>query len=331
MRRDLINMLGLLLGWLAVALAAAGIFVAPASAQSVDARRAIIRDVKSWAVQYRRIDVFEVAASPYDMVVIDYRPDVLFGTEFPFSAADVKLMQRKPDGGRRLVIAYLSVGEAEDYRGYWQRGWTTDPSSRPPWIGTENPRWKGNFPVRFWAPEWKSILFGQPNAYLERIIAAGFDGVYLDRVDVYQEFTAENPSAERDMVALVSALSRQAHRLNPRFLVVLQNAEELTSKPVVRLAMDAFAKEDLFYGIEHNGQRNSAAAVATSAKPIRDLKRAGTKVLLLEYPRDAKAAAEIRARAKIEGFTLLLADRELVNLSPVFDVSQERATATPAN
>lgn len=331
MRRDLINMLGLLLGWLAVALAAAGIFVAPASAQSVEARRTIIRDVKSWAVQYRRINVFEVAASPYDLVVIDYRPDVLFGTEFPFSAADIKLMQRKPDGGRRLVIAYLSVGEAEDYRGYWPRSWTTDPASRPSWIGTENPRWRGNFPVRFWAPEWKSILFGAPTAYLERIIAVGFDGVYLDRIDVYQEFLAENPSAERDMVALLSALSTQAHRLNPKFLVVLQNAEELTSKPVVRRAIDAFAKEDLFYGVEHDGQRNSAIAVATSAKPIRDLKRAGTKVLLLEYPRDAKAAADIRARARIEGFTLLLADRELAGLRPVFDPTPEPTTTAPAN
>ena len=331
MRRYLINALALCLGGLAINLATANIVVTPAVAQSPEARRAIISDVKSWAVQYRRINVFEVAASPYDLVVIDYRPDVLFGTEFPFSAADVKLMQRKPDGGRRLVIAYLSVGEAEDYRGYWQRTWTTDPASRPKWIGTENPRWRGNFPVRFWVPEWQSILFGAPTAYLERIIASGFDGVYLDRVDVYQEFAAEHPSAERDMVALLSALSTKAHRLNPKFLMVLQNAEELTSKPVVRRAIDAFAKEDLFYGVEHDGQRNSVSSVATSAKPIRELKRAGTKVLLLEYPRDAKAAADIRARARLEGFTLLLADRELVGLSPVFEAVQERATATPAN
>ncbi len=331
MRRYLITILGLCLGGLAFVLATVGIVVGPAAAQSPEARRTIIREVKTWAVQYRRINVFEVAASPYDLVVIDYRPDVKFGTEFPFSATDVKLMQRKPDGGRRLVIAYLSVGEAEDYRGYWPRSWTTDLASRPSWIGIENPRWRGNFPVRFWAPEWKSILFGAPTAYLERIIAAGFDGVYLDRVDVYQEFAAENPSAESDMVALLRALSTQAHRLNPKFLIVLQNAEELTYKPVVRRAIDAFAKEDLFYGVEHDGQRNSAAAVATSAKPIRDLKRAGTKVLLLEYPRDAKAAADIRARAKIEGFTLLLADRDLVSLHPVFDAAQERATATQAN
>ena len=36
------------------------------------------------------------------------------------------MMQRKPDGSRRLVFGYLSVGEAEDYRWYWPRAWTDD-------------------------------------------------------------------------------------------------------------------------------------------------------------------------------------------------------------
>lgn len=294
-----------------------------ANAQSPDARRVIVRDVKSWAVQYRRIDAIEVAASPFDLVVIDYRPDVLFGTEFPFSREDVRRMQRKPDGSRRLVVAYLSVGEAEDYRGYWRREWTITPASRPAWIGKENVRWPGNFPVRFWNSEWQSILFGSPDRYLDRIVAAGFDGVYLDRVDVYQEFTAENPKADEGMVSLLTRLADHAHRLNPRFLVVLQNAEELTVRDAVRKSIDAFAKEDLFYGVEHDGHRNSSKAIAVAAKPIRDLKRSGTKILLLEYPRDATVAAAIRLRAKAEGFTLLLADRELAALAPVF--------AKPAN
>lgn len=302
-------------------IAALSVFACPAWAESPTVRRSIVRDIKTWAIQYRRINVFEVAASPYDLVVIDYRPDVLYGTEFPFSREDVKLMQRKPDGSRRLVIAYLSVGEAEDYREYWKRAWTMTPSERPSWVSTENPRWRGNFPVRYWHGEWRSILFGSAGAYLDRIVAAGFDGVYLDRVDVYQEFAAENPKAESDMVTLLIKLSDYAHRLNPRFLMVLQNAEELTTQTVVRRAIDAFAKEDLFFGVEHDGRRNTPEAVAVSVKPIRALRRSGTKVLLIEYPRDAAAAAEMRLRAKAENFTLLLADRDLLALAPLFGPS----------
>ena len=318
MFRGVIRGLCFWLGLLACGQATCVVTADSTAAQSARARREIIRDVKSWAVQYRRINLFEVAASPFDLVVIDHRPDLLYGTEFPFSREDVRLMQRKPDGSRRLVVAYLSVGEAEDYRRYWSRAWTTAPAERPSWIGPENPRWPGNFPVRFWQNAWQSIMFGSAEAYLDRIIAAGFDGVYLDRIDVYQEFVAENPNAENDMVALLTRLSDHAHRLNPRFLVVLQNAEELTRRPAVRRAIDAVAKEDLFYGVAHDGSRNAPETVAAAAKPIRDLQRAGTKVLLLEYPRDATAATDIRAKAKAEGFTLLLGDRDLSALAPVF-------------
>ncbi len=288
-------------------------------------RRAIARGIQSWAIQYRRINVFEVAASPFDLTVIDFRPDVLFGTEWPFQKSDVRLMQRKSDGSRRLLFGYLSVGEAEDYRWYWPRAWTNSPNQRPPWIGTENERWRGNYPVRFWNSAWQDILFGRTEAYLDRLIDAGFDGVYLDRVDVYQEFVNERPSAEADMVDLVSRLSAHAHRRNPRFLVTLQNAEELTVKPEIRAAIDVFAKEDLFFGVDHDGRRNSREAVEYSVRPMRALRRAGVKVLLIEYPRDEASAAEIRGRAAAEGFTLLLADRGLGALAPVYPAVAARA------
>jgi cysteinyl-tRNA synthetase, unknown class len=281
-------------------------------------RRLRVRDVKSWAIQYRRIDPLEIAASPFDLVVIDFRPDVLFGTEFAFSRADVALMQRRPDGGRRVVIAYLSVGEAEDYRAYWPRAWKLDVSQRPDWIGTENPRWPGNFPVRYWHPAWPALLFGAPDRYLDRIIDAGFDGVYLDRVDVYQEFLGERPTAAADMIAFVAALSAHARQRNPRFLTVVQNAEELTGNATLRAATDVFAKEDLFYGIDHDGRPNSLEAVRSSLAPIRALKRAGIKVLLVEYPKDPGAARDLHMKARAEGLVLLLADRDLGRLAPVF-------------
>ena len=82
-------------------------------------------------------------------------------------------------------------------------------------------------------------------------------------------------------------------------------------------------KEQVFLGegIDHDGRRNTPEAVAVSVKPIRALRRSGTKVLLIEYPRDAAAAAEMRLRAKAENFTLLLADRDLLALAPLFGPS----------
>ena len=58
---------------------------------------------------------------------------------------------------------------------------------KPSWIAGTNEDW-GSHRVRYWQPQWKHILFGSPDAYLDTILAAGFDGAFLDVVDVYQYF-----------------------------------------------------------------------------------------------------------------------------------------------
>ena len=58
-------------------------------------------------------------------------------------------------GGKRIVISYLSIGEAEDYRGYWKKEWS---KKWPKWIVKENPDWKGNYIVKYWNSEWKNVI-----------------------------------------------------------------------------------------------------------------------------------------------------------------------------
>lgn len=122
----------------------------------------------------------EVAATNHDAVVVD-----LFFWEDQLTAADVNALRQKANGGTRLVICYMSIGEAEDYRYYWQSSWTTTP---PAWLGTENPDWPGNYKVQYWQPEWQSIIVGNDSSYTRRILNAGFDGVYLDLVDAFEYF-----------------------------------------------------------------------------------------------------------------------------------------------
>ena len=116
--------------------------------------------------------------SRYDVLIIDaeYQGERL-------EPADVARLQRKPNGVRRLVLSYFSIGEAESYRAYWKEEWNKKP---PAWIVELNQDWEHNYRVKYWAPEWKQILYGSPSAQLDRILQAGFDGVFLDVVDVYQ-------------------------------------------------------------------------------------------------------------------------------------------------
>ncbi len=79
----------------------------------------------------------------------------------------------------------MSIGEAEDYRYYWQDSWINNP---PNWLEDENPDWEGNYKVRYWDKDWQSIIYGNDNSYLKKIINAGFDGVYLDIIDAFEYF-----------------------------------------------------------------------------------------------------------------------------------------------
>ena len=119
----------------------------------------------------------------YDILIIDLFYDSW--AEGKLTYDDVEALRVKANGGRRLVIAYLSIGEAEIFRFYWKDEWEDNP---PDWLGEENPAWPGCFKVDFWDLEWQKIIFGEENSYLTKILAAGFDGVYLDLVDIFWYF-----------------------------------------------------------------------------------------------------------------------------------------------
>jgi cysteinyl-tRNA synthetase len=277
----------------------------PRAAASAPAANPLLH-VKSWGYQLRGVVAADVAGSPYDAVVIDYADG-----ERPFSAAQLAAMRRRPDGGSRLILAYLSVGEAERYRYYWQTEWYVAP---PGWLGPENPQWRGNYPVRHWDRAWQRIVYGEPAAYLDRIMAAGFDGVYLDRIDVYPAWEKENPEAKRQMMDLVAGLGAYAKYRQPGFLVVAQNAEELLEDKLYLGAIDAVAKEDLLYGLNHTDDANPQDDVRHSLDLLRIAKRAGKAVLVVEYICRPDEIARADQRLKGLGFVPHFATRALYRL-----------------
>lgn len=115
-----------------------------------------------------------------DVLVLD-----LYYGETPLTTEEVESLQQKPQGGRRLVLAYLSVGEAAEYRPYFDASWRKNP---PLWLKAANPDWPGSYKVAYWSDPWRAILYGSPSAYLDQILAAGFDGAFLDVMDAWQYF-----------------------------------------------------------------------------------------------------------------------------------------------
>ena len=120
-----------------------------------------------------------LSQTTYDVLIID-----LYFKGIELTSEDVNKLKEKSQGGRRLVIGYFSVGEAEEYRKYWKNEWN---KKLPSWISHENKNWEGNYIVKYWSREWMEITKEMLNRYID----IGFDGVFLDTIDTYQSFEEE--------------------------------------------------------------------------------------------------------------------------------------------
>ncbi len=163
----------------------------PATAGGLDPRLAAINDWLYVLQPEAPASPAAIAESDFDLVVMDYSADGTGDTEF--AASQIAAIQ----ASGKVALAYLSIGEAESYRFYWDPTWNdqvNDPDA-PNWLGEENPDFPGNYKVRFWFSAWKANIFGiaaGPNqSYLDRIIDQGFDGIYLDIIDAYYYWSEE--------------------------------------------------------------------------------------------------------------------------------------------
>lgn len=126
----------------------------------------------------KKTDFFKaIAATNYDVVSID-----LFFDDKPLSSNEINQLKTKANGAKRLVIAYMNIGAAENWRYYWNGNWILND---PVWIKKNYAGYENEFYIQFWHPEWQTIIYGNDKSYLKKIIDAGFDGVYLDNVEAY--------------------------------------------------------------------------------------------------------------------------------------------------
>lgn len=267
--------------------------------------------VRSWAYQLDRVDVASLAATDFDLLVVDHSRD---GTEAGIlRPAEVAALHRRPSGAPRLVLSYMSIGEAEDYRFYWRESWRTAP---PTWLDEENPEWPGNYKVRYWDPAWRQVIFGTPGAYLDRILEAGFDGVYLDIIDAFEYYEDARPTAADEMVAFVRAIASYARARRPGFLVIPQNGERLLERDDYLETIDGIAKEDLFWGYDGIEAPTPRDERAYSERFLTRARDAGKLVLTVDYAPSERVEAIYRS-ARAEGFvpyvTVRALDRITVN------------------
>jgi uncharacterized protein (TIGR01370 family) len=93
----------------------------PCRAPAGNHPRAPSRQARSWSYQLQNYNLRQLQASAADILVLD--DSVGIDSRGRRTPTTLNRLQKKPDGSRRFVLAYLSIGEAEDCRYYWQPEW----------------------------------------------------------------------------------------------------------------------------------------------------------------------------------------------------------------
>jgi len=202
----------------------------------------------------------------------------------------------------KILLAYLSIGEAERYRDYWQEGWEV---GCPAFLGEENPDWAGNYKVKYWDNEWQEIVFDR----LDKIMELGYDGVYLDIIDACKYYEGECADfAEEEMIDFVINISKRAKAKYNNFLVVSQNAEELVDKEDYLKAIDGIGRENLWY-VDNNLQDEDDLNYALNY--LKKVINADKFVLAISYTAEKDKKCSFIEMAKAHEFTPYIGRKEL--------------------
>ena len=252
--------------------------------------RKAIRTVTKLAVQFSGTydtDVF----SHYDIVFID--PDISHASQ-----VDTLLNRRV------LPIAYVNIGEAEDYRWYY-------PDIKPEWMFGKNPNWPDHYYIDVNNADWQQLILDK---ILPRVFRKDFPGVFLDMVDVASPEL--HPSTREGVIALIGKI----RRAYPDKVIIMNDGTFLVDQ--VSNYIDAVCVESVFSTYNFSSRTYFMRPKGESDQRCGELagivKRFGTKIFLIDYAAagDATTKASVIAEARRHGFIPFVSTINLDTIPP---------------
>ncbi len=238
-------------------------------------------EIRFWGYQIQGVDddgaIDVLVESHYDMLVLEpTRTDAeLLDFDTKSMVERLKATMAGDGAHRKLIIAYVDIGEAEDWRWYWT--WSKEPEEAqipeevdlpadwPDYIVARDPDgWAGNYPVAYWDTQWQDIIiYGRTRgttderdyaSAVDELILDGFDGIYLDWVEGFENThviaaaEAEGLDPAQEMIDFIAAIRDYARQRDPDFLIIQQNAAALIEgHPDLLDHIDAIAQEGVWY------------------------------------------------------------------------------------
>jgi cysteinyl-tRNA synthetase len=258
----------------------------------------------SWIYQLSGYDddrLDALAAAPHDAAVIDLARD---GGGDYFTADEVAALQ---DSGK-TVYAYFSMGSIETYRPEYPAVAETD------MVLNQWGDWPDEYFVQYWDQRWWDLVM-EPR--LDQAAAAGFDGVYLDVPNAYEEIDlALVPGETRESLAQKMAdlvIAADAHA-GDELQILVQNSPELRELPGYIDAIDGIGIEELFFlATDEPCEEEWCAENLANTRAIRD---AGKLILAVDYASEEANTAEACDRYREEGFAGAVAGLDLDTIYP---------------
>ncbi len=239
----------------------------------------------------QKAGVKQLLKTDFDVAVVD--PD-----DSRLTTKNLTSLQKQ---GKK-IIAYLSIGEAEDYRSYWKASWS---AGNPFFIDEENPDWDGNYKVKFWDRQWQEIIYKR----LDEIVKTGYNGVYLDVVDAYQYYQCRGYAfAGIEMINFIYSISNRAKSAKEDFLIIPQNAEKLSTDSIYLKSIDGTGREDIWFA---DDIVVSKTETDLALKYLSRIKQSGKFVFVICYAKNEVTKNKFLEFSAKYGFIPFLGNKEL--------------------
>lgn len=226
-----------------------------------------LNDVKYWAYlldgDYTDSMIQKIVNSKYDMVVLEPTRTSKGSYNYNCSSMVNRVKESKGHDGKRnkIAIAYISIGEAEEWRWYWDS--VIADTEKYNFLVADDPEgWEGGVTVAYWKKAWKDIIIygseiakGQNfRSSIDQAINDGFDGIYLDWVEGYSDeevlvrAKSDGVNAKREMIKFLSEIRTYCNKRKKGFYIIQQNASSIVEGNDEPFSyVDAIAQEAVWY------------------------------------------------------------------------------------
>lgn len=207
---------------------------------------------------------------------------------------------------KRLLIAYLSCGEAENYRTYWNK------IKDEPWIIGENPNWPGNFYVDISHPQWQNIIL---NEVIPKIINQGFRGLMLDTLDTASYLEDVFPDKYKGRKQVMVEMIKKIHTRYPQLYLISNNGFSILEK--IAPYLSGALAEDITMQIDFKNGGYKRVDKSERQRKVKILTKIKKKYNLEIFTLDYVASGDKKMRkiaynfSKRKGFHPYIAEKDL--------------------